>query len=76
MKVRDLLRLLREDGWFVVAEKGGVHSLQHGQKPGKMTIAGDPFDVDVPPRFFGSVLHRAGIEWREEKARSANSPLS
>jgi len=64
MKVRDLLRLLSEDGWSVVAQKGDLQTLNHDQKPGKITIASDPY-VDVPPPILNMALKRAGLKGQE-----------
>lgn len=49
MKVRDVLKRLREDGWFVKNTEGDHRQLKHPNKPGKVTVAGHPSD-EVPPK--------------------------
>ncbi|MBI1787071.1 MAG: type II toxin-antitoxin system HicA family toxin [Acidobacteria bacterium] len=48
MKVRELLRLLEEDGWRVARTRGSHRQFTHAGKPGTLTVAGKP-GVDVPP---------------------------
>lgn len=42
MKVGDLLRLLREDGWQLVATRGSHRQFKHAKKPGRVTVPGKP----------------------------------
>ncbi|CAN2534432.1 hypothetical+protein [Methylocapsa aurea] len=64
MKVRDVIRLLEEDGWILVATRGSHRQFKHPSKPGRATVAGKPSD-DVAPGTLGSILKQARI--REEK---------
>lgn len=38
MKVRDVVRLIEEDGWYQVATKGSHRQFKHDSKPGRVTI--------------------------------------
>ena len=38
MKVRDVLKLLKADGWYRVPAKGGHRQFKHPTKPGKVTV--------------------------------------
>jgi predicted RNA binding protein YcfA (HicA-like mRNA interferase family) len=40
MKVSELLRLLRDDGWFLVATRGSHRQFKHTTKPGRVTVPG------------------------------------
>lgn len=60
MKVRDLLRLLADDGWVVVRQKGSHRQLQHPSKPGTVTIAGKPA-ADLHPKTLRSGLPQAQL---------------
>jgi predicted RNA binding protein YcfA (HicA-like mRNA interferase family) len=60
MKVRVLLRLLRDDGWVTERTRGSHRQLRHPNKPGTATVAGGP-DVDVPPDTLNSILKQAGL---------------
>jgi predicted RNA binding protein YcfA (HicA-like mRNA interferase family) len=44
VKVSDLLIMLREDGWFLVAKKGTHRQFKPWTKPGRVTLAGNPSD--------------------------------
>ena len=61
MKVREVLKLLRDDGWFPVVTRGSHRQLKHPTKPGRVTVAGHPSE-DVAPGTLGSVLKQAGLE--------------
>lgn len=61
MKVREAIRLLHEDGWFLVRTKGSHRQYHHPRKPGTVTIAGHP-SVDIPPGTLNSILKQAGLK--------------
>ena len=64
MKVRELLRVIEEDGWFHVATRGSHRQYKHAIKPGRVTIAGHPSD-EVAPGTWASILEQAGLNRRE-----------
>lgn len=47
MKVRDVLRLLRADGWYLVVTEGSHRQFKHSTKKGRVTVPGKPND-DLP----------------------------
>jgi predicted RNA binding protein YcfA (HicA-like mRNA interferase family) len=61
VKVRDIIRLIEADGWFLVTTKGSHRQYKHATKPGRVTIAGKPSD-DMAPGTFDSVLKQAGLK--------------
>ena len=61
MKVSDVLRILRDDGWYVVRTKGSHRQLKHAHKKGTVTVAGKP-RVEIPPGTLKSVLKQAGLD--------------
>jgi predicted RNA binding protein YcfA (HicA-like mRNA interferase family) len=61
MKVRDVLRRLRADGWVRVKSKGGLRQFKHPTKPGRVTVSGKPSHT-VPPGTLGSIRKQAGWE--------------
>jgi predicted RNA binding protein YcfA (HicA-like mRNA interferase family) len=65
MKVRDVIKLIEEDGWRLVKTRGSHRHFKHRTKPGKVTVAGKP-SVDVPPSTLNSILKQAGLEEGEE----------
>jgi predicted RNA binding protein YcfA (HicA-like mRNA interferase family) len=38
MKIKDLLKLLKQDGWLEKTQKGSHLQLVHPTKPGKVTV--------------------------------------
>lgn len=61
MKVREILRLLRDDGWQQVRQRGSHRQFQHETKPGTVTVAGKPGD-ELHPRTAASILRQAGLK--------------
>jgi predicted RNA binding protein YcfA (HicA-like mRNA interferase family) len=61
MKVRDVLRLLTDDGWSLVRTRGSHQQYKHPTKPGLVTIAGQPGD-DLAPGTLNSILKQAGLK--------------
>lgn len=61
MKVRDVIRLIEEDGWALVAIKGSHRQFRHPFKSGRVTIAGHLGD-DLARGTLNSVLKQAGLK--------------
>jgi predicted RNA binding protein YcfA (HicA-like mRNA interferase family) len=55
VKVRDVLRLLEADGWYLVVTEGSHRQYKHPHKAGRVTVAGHPGD-DVAPGTLNSIL--------------------
>jgi predicted RNA binding protein YcfA (HicA-like mRNA interferase family) len=65
MKVRDVIRLIEADGWYLVRVKGSHRQYKHDQKPGLVTIAGKP-SHDLPAGTLNSILKQAGLKEKDE----------
>mgnify|MGYP002067901666 CR=1 FL=1 len=61
MKVRDIIKLIEQDGWFLIATKGSHRQYKHSLKPGRLTIAGN-FSHDVAPGTLNSILKQAELK--------------
>jgi len=61
MKVREAIKLIEGDGWFLVATRGSHRQYKHATKPGRVTIAGKPSD-DLAPGTRNSILKQAGLK--------------
>ncbi len=61
MKVRELIKLIEKDGWFLVRTKGSHRQFHHLNKSGTVTIAGKE-SIDVPTGTLNSVLKQAGLK--------------
>ncbi len=60
MKVREMIRILRKDGWFQFDQKGSHRQFRHLAKPGKVTIAG-ALNVEIPKGTLKSILKQAQL---------------
>ena len=61
MKVRDIIKMIEEDGWYLVATRGSHRQYKHPTKPGRVTIAGHPGD-DLALGTLNSILKQAQLE--------------
>jgi predicted RNA binding protein YcfA (HicA-like mRNA interferase family) len=61
MKVRELLRLLEDDGWYVARTRGSHRQYKHPTKPGVVTLPGRPND-DLAPGTLNNVLKQARLK--------------
>jgi predicted RNA binding protein YcfA (HicA-like mRNA interferase family) len=55
MKVRDLLRRLADDGWYLDRTRGSHRQFRHPTKPGLVTVAG-PSGDDLAAGTLNSIL--------------------
>jgi predicted RNA binding protein YcfA (HicA-like mRNA interferase family) len=61
MKVRDVIRMVEQDGWYEVAQRGSHRQFKHPSKPGRVTIAGHP-SSDMDKGTCNSILKQAGLK--------------
>ena len=61
MTVREVVRIIEDGGWVMVAQKGSHRQFKHPTKPGRVTIAGHPKD-DLAPGTLNSILRQAGLK--------------
>jgi predicted RNA binding protein YcfA (HicA-like mRNA interferase family) len=61
VRVREVVRLIEADGWYLVATKGSHQQYKHPGKPGRITVAGHPAD-DLAPGTVNSILKQAGLK--------------
>jgi len=61
MKVRDAIKLLKDDGWYLARTRGSHRQFKHPTKAGTVTVAGKP-SLDVPPGTLNSILKQAGLK--------------
>jgi len=60
MKVREVIRLIEDDGWILVTIRGSHRQFKHPIKQGRVTVAGHPSD-DLAPGTLNSVLKQAQL---------------
>ncbi len=61
MKIKEIVKLIEEDGWFLVAQKGSHKQFKHTIKAGRVTIAGKPSD-DMAKGTLNSILKQARLK--------------
>src|SRR5439155_25359628 len=60
LKVRQVIRLIEDEGWYLVAQRGSHRQFKHASLAGRVTIAGHLSD-DLPPRTLRSILRQARL---------------
>jgi predicted RNA binding protein YcfA (HicA-like mRNA interferase family) len=61
IKVRELIRIIEKDGWYLARTTGGHRHYHHPSKPGTVTVPGN-LGKDVPEGTRKSVMKQAGLE--------------
>ena len=62
-KVRDAIKLLESDVWFLVKQKGSYMQFKHKVKKGRVTIAGHP-NHELAKGTLNSILKQAQLKER------------
>jgi predicted RNA binding protein YcfA (HicA-like mRNA interferase family) len=60
VKVREVIKLIEAEGWYLVRTKGSHRQFHHQTKRGTVTIAGKP-GLELPPGTLKSVLKQAQL---------------
>lgn len=60
MDSREIIKRLKEDGWFEVAQTGSHKQFKHSTKPGRVTVPSPR--RDVPIGTLRSIEKQAGIK--------------
>jgi predicted RNA binding protein YcfA (HicA-like mRNA interferase family) len=61
MKVRDVIKLIENDGWELDRTRGAHRQFKHPTKRGIVTVSGKP-SVEVPPGTLNNILKQAGLK--------------
>lgn len=64
MKIRDILKLLADDGWTVVRTRGSHRQLKHPTKKGTVTVAGKS-SLEIPVGTLKSIYKQSQLEGDE-----------
>lgn len=60
-KVRDVIKLVEDDGWLLVRTTGSHRQYHHPSKLGTVTIAGHP-GQDMAEGTYSNILKQAGLK--------------
>jgi predicted RNA binding protein YcfA (HicA-like mRNA interferase family) len=66
VKFRQITKLIEDDGWRLVAQRGSHRQYEHPTKLGKVTVAGKP-NLDVPVGTAVNILRQAGLLRRSSR---------
>jgi predicted RNA binding protein YcfA (HicA-like mRNA interferase family) len=61
MKVRDVIKRIEADGWYLVRTEGSHRQFKHPTKKDRTTVAGK-LSVDVPIGTLKSIWRQAQLE--------------
>lgn len=61
LKVRELIKRIESDGWFLDRTRGSHRQYKHRHKRGIVTVAGKPGD-DLAPGTLNSILKQTGLK--------------
>ncbi|WPX08243.1 type II toxin-antitoxin system HicA family toxin [Anaerocellum danielii] len=60
MKPKELIKILKEDGWYEVRQRGSHKQFRHSFKKGLVTVPYHNRDLD--PKTLSSILKQAGLK--------------
>jgi len=62
MKVLEILKILKDDGWCQVNSKGSHIQFKHDVKKGRVTVAYHGRNDEIPKGTLNSILKQAGLK--------------
>jgi predicted RNA binding protein YcfA (HicA-like mRNA interferase family) len=72
-KVSEVLKALRDDGWYQVSQSGSHRQFEHPEKPGQTTVAGEP-SIELLPKTLRSILKQAGLTRSDLSGKKKRRP--
>ena len=61
MKVRDVIKMIEKDGWYLAMTRGSHRQYKHLVKRGLVTVSGKPSD-ELALGTLNSVMKQAGLK--------------
>lgn len=62
MKVSEIIKMIEDDGWFLVRQKGSHRQYKHRIKKGLVTIAAHKMSDDIAKGTLNSILKQAQLK--------------
>jgi predicted RNA binding protein YcfA (HicA-like mRNA interferase family) len=62
MKIKDIINLIEDDGWYLARQKGSHRQYKHPYKKGLVTVAVHRLSDDIAIGTLKSILKQAQIE--------------
>ena len=66
MKVREVIRILEADSWYLARTKGSHRQFKHPTKPGTVTVPEKP-SKDLAPGTLHSIWRQAQLQGKGEE---------
>jgi predicted RNA binding protein YcfA (HicA-like mRNA interferase family) len=67
LKIRDIIKIIEQDGWFMIRRKGSHRQFKHNTKKGVVTIAGH-LNNELAKGTINSILKQAGLKHGRKKS--------
>jgi predicted RNA binding protein YcfA (HicA-like mRNA interferase family) len=67
MKVKEVIKMIEQDGWFMIRRRGSHRQYRHNYKKGLVTVAGHLND-DLAKGTLNSVLKQAGLKYGRKES--------
>ena len=61
MKVKEIIKMIEDGGWFLARTRGSHRQYKHASKAGLVTVPGKLSD-DLAPGTLNSILKQAGLK--------------
>jgi predicted RNA binding protein YcfA (HicA-like mRNA interferase family) len=58
--VREIIKLIEADGWYLARQRSSHRQFKHPTKPGLVTVAGHP-PKELAPKTLKSIYRQAGL---------------
>ena len=62
MKAKDVIRMIENDGWFLVRQKGSHKQYKHKIKRGLVTISAHKLSDEIKPGTLNSIFKQAQLK--------------
>lgn len=63
MRSSDIIKILKDNGWFIHNIRGSHHQLKHDSKEGKVTVPHPKSDLPIGTT--KNIFKQAGLNWRD-----------
>ena len=62
MKVKEIIKIIEKDGWFLVRQKGSHKQFKHKIKKGLVTVSGHKLSDEIKLGTLNSILKQAELK--------------
>jgi len=66
MKVKEAIKMIEQDGWFMIRRRGSHRQYKHNRKKGLVTVAGHLND-ELAKGTLNSIFKQAGLKYGSEE---------